>query len=110
MIHLASPATQGAPSHLVIDTPMTLRTASELLRAGESFFADGNDKIIDLAAVAEVDSSGLAVLLEWQRLCKAAGGKLSLASVPQNLRALADLYDLTLFQEVPADGEAVAHS
>lgn len=110
MISLQPPAKSGAPARLLIDTPMTLRTASELLLKGESCFTDGSDKIIDLAAVEQVDSSGLAVLLEWQRLCTAAGGKLSLSGVPANLQALADLYDLDVFQEVPADGVAVANS
>jgi phospholipid transport system transporter-binding protein len=108
MIHPQPPSAPDAPVRLVIDTPMTLRTARELLLAGASFFTEGKDKIIDLAAVKQADSSGLAVLLEWQRLCNMAGGKLSLSRVPENLRALADLYDLNVFQEVPADGEAVA--
>ncbi|MDR1889178.1 MAG: STAS domain-containing protein [Zoogloeaceae bacterium] len=102
MIRPQPTATPGAPVRLTIDTPMTLRTASELLLAGQPFFADGHDKIIDLAAVGQVDSSGLAVLLEWQRLCNAAGGKLSLSHVPENLRVLSDLYDLDVFQEVSA--------
>jgi ABC-type transporter Mla MlaB component len=101
MILSQPPAAPGAPVRLVINAPMTLRTAHELLISGAPFFADGKDKIIDLAAVAQVDSSGLAVLLEWQALCKAAGGVLFLSRMPQNLRALADLYDLNLFQEVP---------
>ncbi|GHT96040.1 hypothetical protein AGMMS49545_20090 [Betaproteobacteria bacterium] len=107
MIH---PHESGAATRLSIDTPMTLSTARELLLTGESLLSDGKDKIIDLAAVGQVDSSALAVLLEWQRLCKAAGGKFSLSGVPANLQALADLYDLGVFQEVPADGKAVANT
>ncbi|MDR3054383.1 MAG: STAS domain-containing protein [Zoogloeaceae bacterium] len=98
MIH---PQESGVATRLSINTPMTLRTARELLLTGESFLTDGKDKIIDLFAVEQVDSSGLAVLLEWQRLCNASGGKLSLANVPENLQALSDLYDLDVFQIVP---------
>lgn len=78
---------------LLVQVPMVMANARGLLEAGRGFF-DGSDRVVDLSGVQQADSSGLAVLLEWLRLNRAAGGQLRLAGVPDGLRALADLYDL----------------
>jgi phospholipid transport system transporter-binding protein len=78
---------------LHIQIPMTLANATRLLEGGRDFFV-GGQRIVDLADVKEADSSGLAVLLEWQRIARATGGEFSLTHVPECLRTLANLYDL----------------
>jgi phospholipid transport system transporter-binding protein len=78
---------------LRIEAPMTLPNATRLLEAGRDFFTGGK-RIVDLAKVSEADSSGLAVLLEWQRIARAAGGSLCLIHAPECLKTLSDLYDL----------------
>jgi phospholipid transport system transporter-binding protein len=51
--------------------------------------------VFDLAAVAEVDSSGLAVVFGWSRAAAAAGQTLRIVNPPANLISLAELYGVT---------------
>ncbi|MEJ2382934.1 MAG: STAS domain-containing protein [Xanthomonadales bacterium] len=71
---------------------LTFRTCTplfeELQRRGETTPVDGP---VDLAEVDQVDSAGLAVLLEWQAQQKAAGHRLSLVNAPDSLLRLAQL-------------------
>ncbi|MDR0234379.1 MAG: STAS domain-containing protein [Zoogloeaceae bacterium] len=91
-------AADGEAPRLVVDVAaVTLKNAHALWEAGRPFL-DGREKTIDLAAVKEVDSAALAMLLEWQRenLALAAEGEggLRLSGAPANLVTLADLYGL----------------
>ena len=49
---------------------------------------------IDLAAVTNGNSAGLALLLEWQREAKRLGRKLVFINIPANLQAAAEIYGL----------------
>ena len=76
--------TVGVPARLKFDTaPAAL--------AGVVPSADANGNI-DLAGLAEFDSSALAVLLAWSRSAQARGGALNYVGVPAGLRQLAQLY------------------
>lgn len=72
-------------------TSITNANAGELLAAGTAAIA-GGDFAFDLAAVAEVDTAAIALLLEWQRQVMARGGKLALSGVPADIASLARLY------------------
>ena len=50
---------------------------------------------IDFAAVTEVDSSAVALLLEWRRQAERRGKTLAFVNLPANLLALAELYGVT---------------
>jgi phospholipid transport system transporter-binding protein len=51
------------------------------------------DKLtIDFSAVTGVDSSAVAMLLEWRRMSAARGSTLVFVNLPANLMALAELY------------------
>jgi phospholipid transport system transporter-binding protein len=47
---------------------------------------------IDFADVGMVDSSAVALLLEWRRLAASLGKRLAFVNLPANLLALANLY------------------
>jgi phospholipid transport system transporter-binding protein len=47
---------------------------------------------IDFAAITAVDSSAVALLLEWRREALARGKQLIFVNLPANLLALAELY------------------
>jgi phospholipid transport system transporter-binding protein len=47
---------------------------------------------IDFANITGVDSSAVALLLEWRRLAAKRGKTLVFANLPANLLALAELY------------------
>ena len=74
-----------------VSGPMTLTDATALLAAGEAAIA-GNASKFDLAAVTEMDSSGLAVVFGWTRAARAAGKSIRLLNLPQNLLSLAAVY------------------
>ncbi len=50
---------------------------------------------INCAALEVVDSSAVAVLLEWQRRAKAAGCQLRYAHLPHNLQQLIAVYGVS---------------
>lgn len=75
---------------LCVSGPMTLASAAALLAAGLTQLPQAPAGV-DLAGVEAVDSSALAVLLEWAR---AAGRPLAVTAAPPALSALAALYDL----------------
>jgi len=47
---------------------------------------------IDFSAITGVDSSAVALLLEWRRQAQARGKRLDFVKLPPNLLALAELY------------------
>ena len=72
-------------------TSITNANAGELLALGHAAIARG-DVAFDLAAVSEVDSAAVALLLAWQRQAIAQGGRLALSNVPAGIASLARLY------------------
>ena len=58
--------------------------------------ADVPDRLtIDFAAITEVDSSAVALLLEWRREAARLGKGLTFVNLPANLVALAELYGVS---------------
>jgi phospholipid transport system transporter-binding protein len=70
---------------------MTMGAAAGLLSEGVALVSRP-ETIFDLAAVTEVDSSGLAVIFGWQRAAKQQNKSIRIANLPQSLRSLADVY------------------
>lgn len=73
---------------------MTLPLARKLLDEGHRVF-DRNDAVIDLHRVEQVDSTGLAVMLEWMRGAQRNNHKLRFVNIPDNLKSLADVYGVS---------------
>jgi len=74
---------------------LTLAQASPTLRAlqaGLDGTAGGGVFEVDAQAMAEFDTSALAVLLEVRRMAQARGLALSVVQAPPKLRQLAQLY------------------
>ncbi len=75
--------------------PLDFETLPAVLAESEKFAAraDLPDRItIDFAGVTNVDSSAVALLLEWRRQALARGKALSFENLPSALLALARLY------------------
>lgn len=66
--------------------------------------ADLPDRLtIDFSGITGVDSSAVALLLEWRRLAAGRGKTLVFENLPANLLALAELYGVAdLIQPGPA--------
>ncbi|HEV7614028.1 MAG TPA: STAS domain-containing protein [Steroidobacteraceae bacterium] len=69
-------------------------TVSALLADGEDAINEGRAELIDLAGVTGSDSSGLALLIEWLSVAKAAGRALRYDNLPSQLQQLARLSEV----------------
>ena len=69
-------------------------TVAAVLDESARKFAGISRVTVDLSHVTESDSAGLALLLEWLRLTKRAGGKIYLHDVPQQIMALARISEV----------------
>lgn len=77
-----------------VQGPITLDSAISLLSRGRELFTSPQITV-DLRGVTEVDSSALSLLLEWRREAAAGGRSIRFLNLPDNLRSLAELYDVT---------------
>lgn len=71
--------------------PVTFATAGSLLAAGAARFNGQGSVTVNLGKVTRADSAGLALLLEWLRLGRAAGRPVHFTHLPEKLRAIARL-------------------
>jgi len=71
--------------------PVTFATAGALLGAGAARFTGLGAVTVDLGQVTRADSAGLALLLEWLRLGRAAGRPVRFTNLPDKLRGIARL-------------------
>lgn len=78
-----------------VEGALSFETLPAVLAESDKYAArtDLPDKLtIDLAQVSGVDSSAVALLLEWRRRAQRAGKTLVFVNLPSNLLALARLY------------------
>jgi phospholipid transport system transporter-binding protein len=96
-----SRATDGTAS-LALDGPGRARvegtlgfaTVTSLLPLGEQAILAGQAKVIDLLGVTRSDGAGLALLIEWVSIARAASHELTYEHVPAPLLQLARLSDV----------------
>jgi phospholipid transport system transporter-binding protein len=81
---------EGEVLHL--EGPITLDTVPALVDEGAVHLAAGVRRI-DFAGVTDVDSSAVALALEWQR--RSVPHALSFHNAPEALRNLAQLYGVS---------------
>ena len=74
--------------------PITIDNVVALLAEGNGLFSAAQ-ATVDLAAVTEVDSSALSLLLEWRREAGRNGRSIRYLNLPANLKSLAELYGVT---------------
>jgi phospholipid transport system transporter-binding protein len=76
---------------IAVAGPLNLATVPPLVETGAAMIAAGADAV-DLGAATDVDSSAVALLLEWTRRARAAGRSLVVLNAPAALRSLVELY------------------
>ena len=84
-----------APKVLAITGAISFETMPTVLEESARYAArdDIPDCLtIDLSAITGVDSSAVALLLEWRRQAAERGKRLEYVNLPANLLALAELY------------------
>lgn len=79
---------------VLLSGPLNLLTVPAVLRFGLENFADGA-RVVDFAAVTDVDSSAVAMAIEWLRAVPApadAKSALQYLNLPEGFVSLAHLY------------------
>jgi phospholipid transport system transporter-binding protein len=69
-------------------------TVAALLPLGSAAICEGRAAVIDLAAVTGSDSAGLALLIEWLSVAKAAERALRYENIPSQVHQLAGLSEV----------------
>ena len=94
---------QAGGSTWRITVPMTQAQARGLMLAGQKQLLAPSTSLpitIELGAVEQADSSGLAVLLDWMRSARQQGRPMHIDGMPPALQALADLYGVAPLLQV----------
>lgn len=73
---------------------LEFHTVTALLPAGSAAIEANGVAAIDLSAVTSSDSAGLALLIEWLSVARAAGRKLRYENIPVQLHQLGDLSEV----------------
>lgn len=68
---------------------LRLETAAGVLALGEAAFAGQAAVEVDLTGVADADSAGLAVLIEWTRQARQQRRKIAFSGMPPRLAGMA---------------------
>lgn len=91
-------------NQLFLQGPVTIENVVEITQQGVALF-DGNDLIVDLKNVTEVDSTIVSLLLEWLRNARNKNQKLQFMHVPQNLSSLIQLYGIAELVPLSIDNQ-----
>lgn len=89
----ASFEVQGGARARVVGS-LHFTTVSGLLSVGTEAIGRNEASVIDLAAVTASDSAGLALLIEWLSVAKAANRTLRYENIPTQLQQLARLSEV----------------
>ncbi len=76
---------------LSVEGSITIDNVVTVAERGVALFNSG-DLVIDMARVAEVDSTAVSMLLEWRREANRRNCQLSFINIPQKLQSLVQLY------------------
>ena len=81
-------------NQLKITGTVIIDSVRTLLEGGRGYCV-ANDVTLDFSGVDEVDSSALALILEYRRAAESAGKRVTVSNLPASLKTMADLYGVT---------------
>jgi len=91
----ASDVTVGADGVIAVSGHLAFDTAGSVLaRTGGALTAGQGPATIDLGGVERIDSAGLALMIEWLRLARAAQRPLSFAHLSEQAREMIRVHEL----------------
>jgi phospholipid transport system transporter-binding protein len=84
-------AIQGEGGEFQVSGELSFGTVNEVLVQSQStiFASPGRQLDLDLGGVSRVDSAGLALLIQWMRMARAAHCEIHFHHLPQQLLAIA---------------------
>lgn len=74
-----------------VEGPVTLASVGVLLAEGRRSL-EGAQVVVDFSRAAEVDSSAVSLMLEWQRQLRAENREMAYINLGENLSSLVELY------------------
>jgi len=80
--------------HFRVAGRLAFDTVHVIWESSRSALKSASAPVVDLGEVTQMDSAGLALLLEWVGWAHADGKKLMLANVPSNLMDLARMSEV----------------
>ena len=81
-------------NRLKLTGAVVIDSARDLLDQGRGYCL-ANDVVVDFSGVTELDSSAIALILEYRRAAESAGRRLTASNIPASLQSLATLYGVT---------------
>jgi phospholipid transport system transporter-binding protein len=88
--------TPSGDARLLAVGPLTFASARQASARGEAMLAAAPAvREIDCSGVTTADSAGLTVLIDWLGVARRAGRHLRYSHLPQGLKALASISELT---------------
>ena len=91
----SSRLTQHATGEFQLAGSLNLETVTSVLAQAVIPFKEATEIKVDLSAVSQSDSAGLALLIEWVRIAAAANKPISFYAVPKQMLAIARATGLT---------------
>lgn len=88
-----------AGNRIEVSGPLTMSAVAAMRAEGQQALSAvaGSHVEVDLGAVEEMDSSGLAVIFGWMRAARATGKSFRIVNSPENLLSLAAVYGVAEF-------------
>jgi phospholipid transport system transporter-binding protein len=88
---IATITTDDESGVLRLSGDMVLASVQGLLDQTEALLASEQYSVIDLSEVTGVDSSGVALMLEWVEWARERGASLNFRNIPESLMKIARL-------------------
>ena len=73
---------------------VSFQTAEDILRSSEKLFAGLANVDVNLSAVEQTDSSGLALLLEWISRAANTDTEIQFSNIPEKIKAISVTTDI----------------
>jgi phospholipid transport system transporter-binding protein len=86
---MTSPVTATQRDGVIrLEGEISLANASMLLRESTAWFSAARTLQIDLSGISRSDSAGAALMLEWARRARKAGGDIRYLNVPGQIKGI----------------------
>ena len=79
---------------LLLSHELTFATVADVLAESQQAFSDHASITIDMSAVTEADSAGLALLIEWLSWARLTSRQVRFENVPEQLLQIADISEV----------------
>ena len=79
---------QIVPGEVILEGDFTFASVGQIAKTSNRLVLETPDTVIDLAAVSDIDTAGLALLIGWLGMAKREGITLTFRNFPDSLWAI----------------------